>query len=69
MPVGWQKLRVPIMERLSLLDMAMRRNESEEETLARIIREAVWRECARLAAEEQGQQVKGQEAACQRDVR
>jgi hypothetical protein len=45
MTVGWQKLRVPLLERLALADLAQRRGESEEATLARVIREAVQREC------------------------
>ncbi|HUX23648.1 MAG TPA: hypothetical protein VMV87_03445 [Burkholderiales bacterium] len=45
--VGWQRLRVPLMERLALDDMASRRGESEEEALARLIREAVMRDLAR----------------------
>jgi len=51
MTVGLQKLRVPLLERLALADMALRRGESEEECLARIIHEAVWLECARDASE------------------
>ena len=51
MSVSWQKLRVPLMERLALADLAQRWGESEEETLARIIREAVRRECARKVRE------------------
>jgi len=42
----WQKLRVPLLERLALLDLAERRGESEEETLKRIIRDAVRAECS-----------------------
>lgn len=41
----WQKLRVPLLERLALLDLAERRGESEEEALKRIIRDAVRVEC------------------------
>lgn len=47
MSVGWQRLRVTLLERLALLDWATREGISEEELLSRIIREAVWRECAR----------------------
>ena len=47
MTVGWQKLRVPLLERLALSDMAYRRGETEEEALARCIREACIRECQR----------------------
>ena len=41
----WQKLRIPLLERLALLDLAERRGESEEEALQRVIREAVRAEC------------------------
>ena len=49
MTVGWQKIRVPLLERLALLDLAERRGQTEEEALSRIIREAVKRECVKLA--------------------
>ena len=42
--VGWQKLQVPLMERLALADMAERKGKRDEELLADIIREAVRRE-------------------------
>ena len=41
----WQKVRIPLLERLALLDLAERRGETEEEALQRIIREAVRAEC------------------------
>ena len=47
MSVSWQKLRVPLLERLALLDLAERRGETEEEALARLIHEAVAAECVR----------------------
>jgi len=46
MGVTWQRLRVPLLERLALADLAQRRGQTEEETLAAVIREAVMRECA-----------------------
>jgi hypothetical protein len=46
MSVSWQKLRVPLMERLALADMAERLGKSEEDTLKLIIREAVKRDLA-----------------------
>lgn len=45
MGVTWQRLRVPLLERLALADLAQRRGQTEEETLAAVIREAVMREC------------------------
>ena len=45
MSVGWQRLRVPMLERLALLDLALRRGLNEEETLARCIRDAVRKDC------------------------
>jgi hypothetical protein len=44
MTVNWQKLRVPLMERLALAEMAEKRGKSEEELLAELIREAVKRD-------------------------
>ena len=49
MSVSWQKLRVPLMERLALADMAERRGVSEEELLAALIRDAVKRDLAEPA--------------------
>jgi len=46
MGVTWQRLRVPLLERLALADLAQRRGQTEEEALASVIREAVMRECA-----------------------
>jgi hypothetical protein len=46
MSVAWQKLRVPLMERLALADMAERSGKTEEEMLACIIRDAVKRKLA-----------------------
>lgn len=46
MSVSWQKLRVPLMERLALMDMAERLGKSEEDTLKLIIRDAVKRNLA-----------------------
>ena len=40
-----KRVHVPVLERLALADLADRRGETEEEALARIIREAVRREC------------------------
>ena len=40
----WQKLRVPVMEKLALTDMAVRHGKSEEDLLAELIREAVKRD-------------------------
>ncbi len=45
--VEWQKVRIPLLERLALLELAEGRGESEEETLKRIIRGAVRAECMR----------------------
>lgn len=45
MTVSWQRIRIPLVERLALLDLAERRGQTEEETLSQIIREAVRREC------------------------
>jgi hypothetical protein len=41
MTVGWQKIRLPLLERLALAELAERRGESEEIVLARLVREAV----------------------------
>jgi len=40
------KIRVPILERLALSELAFRRAKSDEETLAELIREAARRELA-----------------------
>ncbi len=56
-----QKVHVPMLERLALADLAQRRGESEEQTLASIIREAVRRECQQARGPEQPQE--GQEDA------
>lgn len=34
-------LRIPVLERMALFELAYRRGESEDETLRRLIREAV----------------------------
>jgi hypothetical protein len=44
MSVGWQKIRVPLLERLVLLDLATRWDVSEEEALRRVIADAARRE-------------------------
>ena len=44
MTVGWQRIRLPLMERLALAELAERRQEPEETVLARLVREAVKRE-------------------------
>lgn len=41
MSVGWQKVRIPLMERLALLDLAERQEASEEAVLVALIRQAV----------------------------
>jgi len=46
----WQKVRVPLLERLALLDLAERRGETEEQALKRVIREAVRADCLRPEA-------------------
>lgn len=43
MSISWQKIWLPIMERLALADMAEREGKSEEELLARLVREGVMR--------------------------
>lgn len=43
MTVGWQRLRLPLMERLALAELAEKRNQSEEEVLAQLVREEVKR--------------------------
>ena len=40
-----KRVHVPVLERLALADLADRRGETEEQALARIIRDAVRREC------------------------
>ncbi len=57
MTIGWQKLRVPLMERLALADMALRRGQSEEELLAGLIREAVKQELTKQPDAGQPQRV------------
>lgn len=42
--IGWQRIRIPPVERVVLADLAMRRGTSDEATLAAIIREAARRE-------------------------
>jgi len=44
---GWQKVQIPLLERLALADLAERKGKSDEQTLAEIIRDAVRRECAK----------------------
>lgn len=51
MAAGWQKVQIPLMERLALADMAERQGKSDEQTLAEIIRDAVRRECAKSAGQ------------------
>ena len=51
MSVNLQKVRIPLLERLALLDMAERRGVSEEQALARLIRDAACRELIAPAAE------------------
>jgi len=47
MSVSWQRVRVPLLERLLLAELAERRGESEEATLTEIIREAAIQEALR----------------------
>lgn len=47
--VNWQKIRIPIMERLALADMAARHGKSEEDMLAEVIREAVKHDLVRCS--------------------
>ncbi len=56
MTAGWQKVEIPLMERLALADMAERQGKSDEQTLAEIIREAVRRECAKTATTDSKQE-------------
>jgi hypothetical protein len=51
--IEWQKLRVPLMERLALADMAGRCGKSEDELLAEIIRAAVKTELAEKSSREE----------------
>lgn len=44
MTVGWQRIRLPLMERLALAELAEKRQEPEETVLAQLVREAVKRE-------------------------
>ena len=44
MTVGWQRIRLPLMERLALAELAEKRREPEEAVLAQLVREAVKRE-------------------------
>lgn len=46
MTTGWQKLRVPLLERLALADAAARLGVSEEAALARAIRLLVYEQLA-----------------------
>jgi len=48
MNVSWQRVRVPLLERLALLELADTRGISEEEALSQVIREAVKREIVEL---------------------
>lgn len=41
MTVSWQKIRLPLLERLALTELAEKRGQSEESTLAQLVREAV----------------------------
>lgn len=52
MTVVWQKIRLPLLERLALADLAERRGQSEEYTLAQLVREAVKAELANNASAE-----------------
>jgi predicted transcriptional regulator len=54
MSVGWQKLRVPLLERLVLLEIAERTNRTKEEVLREAIRELARRELLRES--ERGEQ-------------
>jgi predicted transcriptional regulator len=55
MSVEWQKLRVPLLERLVLMEIAERTGRTEEEVLREAIRELARREVLREPArKEQG---------------
>jgi hypothetical protein len=41
MSVSWQRLRLPLLERLALAELAEKRGQSEESILAQLVREAV----------------------------
>ncbi len=59
MTVGWQRIRLPLMERLALAELAEKRREPEEAVLAQLVRDAVKRELSTEpapAAEPQGAQ-------------
>ena len=58
MGVGWQKIRVPLLERLVLLDLATRWDVSEEEALRRVIADAARRE---VLAERPGEPARREE--------
>ena len=46
MTASWQKIRLPILERLAVADLADRLGKSEEDILIQLIRDAVKREIA-----------------------
>jgi hypothetical protein len=49
--VGWQRVRIPPVERVLLADIAARRGKSEEETLAEIICKEALNEAKRACRE------------------
>ena len=61
MSVGWQRLRVPILERLVLLEIAERMGRTEEEVLREAIRELARRELLRQPAREREEPVAREE--------
>jgi hypothetical protein len=53
MSVSWQRLRVPLLERLVLLEIAERTGRTEEEVLCEAIRELARRELLREPGREE----------------
>jgi hypothetical protein len=47
MSVGWQRIRLPLLERLALAELAERRGKSEEAILCKLVRDAVKAELAK----------------------
>jgi hypothetical protein len=41
MSVSWQRIKLPLLERLALAELAEKRGESEEAVLCTIVRDAV----------------------------
>ena len=61
MGVSWQKLRVPLLERLVLAEVAERLGMTEEEALRKAIRELARRELLREPAREHEEPVAREE--------